>query len=294
MTSRCTVVIPLFDKEAVVGRAIRSVMDQTVRDWTLIVVNDGSTDGSTHVAREFADPRIRVIDQENAGPGAARNSGLLLAHTPFVAFLDADDEWRPDFLARMLFALEEHGDVAVAYSSWLYGNDQRSVVGEQQSRGVSAGRWQLTPGTSPRLIKHRIDSLHTSACVARTAEITKRQGFYDRERCTYGEDAFLWARVLFAGCAVFRIPEPLIRFHTDASALSVGRASPYPLPPLLSKPMEVLTGASDGLETTVRAYLGWYALFVFRRALLQRSGRTAIGAARSFMKSQRRGRLGQR
>ncbi len=97
-----TVVIPLYNKYAEVPRAIRGILTQTAADFELVIVNDGSTDGSDTLARQFADSRVHVIDQANAGESAARNRGIAQAAGDLIAFCDADDEWKPGFLEEIL------------------------------------------------------------------------------------------------------------------------------------------------------------------------------------------------
>lgn len=93
-----SVVMPLYNKEPHVARAIQSVLTQTVSDWELIIVDDGSTDGSAAVVRGFVDTRIRYVQQVNQGPSEARNRAIAEATHPYIAFLDADDEWFSDHL----------------------------------------------------------------------------------------------------------------------------------------------------------------------------------------------------
>ena len=90
--------MPLYNKEYEVLRAISSVFAQTVKDFELIVVNDGSTDGSLAIVYGWKDARIKVIDQLHEGVSAARNRAIAEAQADLIAFLDADDEWAPDFL----------------------------------------------------------------------------------------------------------------------------------------------------------------------------------------------------
>ena len=93
-----SVVIPLYNKARHIERAIASVCRQTRQDFEIIVVDDGSTDGSGDVVRQMTDACVRLIRQPNGGECAARNRGIQAATSPLVAFLDADDEWLPGFL----------------------------------------------------------------------------------------------------------------------------------------------------------------------------------------------------
>ncbi len=103
-----SVIIPLYNKEPHVKRALDSVINQTVQDFEIIVVNDGSTDKSADVVKTFSDARIRLINQKNAGVSVARNRGINEAKSELIAFLDADDEWMPDYLETILRLREKY------------------------------------------------------------------------------------------------------------------------------------------------------------------------------------------
>lgn len=93
-----SVVIPLYNAVEYIHRSISSVLTQTFQNLELIVVDDGSTDGSGDTVETIQDPRIRLIRQNNAGVGSARNRGIIEAKGEYIAFLDADDKWEPTFL----------------------------------------------------------------------------------------------------------------------------------------------------------------------------------------------------
>jgi glycosyltransferase involved in cell wall biosynthesis len=101
MTPAISVVMPLHNRAAVVGRAIESVLAQSLADFELIIVDDGSTDDGVSIACGFDDPRVRVIELgRNLGANTARNAGVREAKAPLIAFLDSDDAYLPNKLAR--------------------------------------------------------------------------------------------------------------------------------------------------------------------------------------------------
>ncbi len=106
-----SVVVPFYNNAALLGDCLASIAAQTYRNLQVVIVDDGSTDGSAAIARDqvAADPRFELISQQNAGPGAARNRGVAAATGEFLAFVDADDLLPPDAYATMLAVLEQTG-----------------------------------------------------------------------------------------------------------------------------------------------------------------------------------------
>lgn len=117
-----SVIIPLYNKETYIEQSLKSVLNQTFREFELIIVNDGSTDKSLDVVKQINKSRnqqINIINQINSGVSVARNSGVKNSKYEYIAFLDADDWWHEDFLKEMSLLIEEYPD-AVLYASNYY------------------------------------------------------------------------------------------------------------------------------------------------------------------------------
>ena len=114
-----SVVVPLYNKAPHVEAALRSILAQSFTDFEVIVVDDGSTDGGAEIVAGITDPRLRLLRQDNAGAGAARNAGIAAARGRWVAFLDADDLWYPDKLARQLAALARSPELVWAAGAFM-------------------------------------------------------------------------------------------------------------------------------------------------------------------------------
>ena len=239
MIVRVSVIIPLFNKAPYVARALASVAAQTYPDFEVIVVDDGSTDGGTQMVEVCKEPPIRLITQDNAGPGAARNRGLELAQGELVAFLDADDEWLPDYLAESVRLLDQYGpDVALMTSGYI--EHPTGVSREQmwRHRGITEGVHRLDPNTSPESVTCMLAYMSPCTTFARTAAVRRWGGFYDREHCRYAEDAHLWLKMLLNESVAMNL-DPLARIHFEASGPTQTRQSLRPVEPFLLHPEEI-------------------------------------------------------
>lgn len=135
-----SVVVPLFNKSHTVERCIGSILKQSFQDFEIVVVDDGSTDGSAARVKELSDDsRIRILEQPNQGVSVARNNGVRASTRPYIAFLDADDEWQPDFLRTIFRAIEEHPD-AVMFGSSSRHQDWNTREGRDSTLGRYAGK----------------------------------------------------------------------------------------------------------------------------------------------------------
>lgn len=113
-----SIITPMYNGERFIAQTIDSVISQSYKHWEMIVINDGSKDKGADIVKEYSkiDNRIKLVDQSNAGCGAARNNGIRRAKGQYIALLDADDTWNIDFLEKQLKLMREK-DTQLVYSS---------------------------------------------------------------------------------------------------------------------------------------------------------------------------------
>jgi glycosyltransferase involved in cell wall biosynthesis len=113
-----SIIIPLYNKAPYVEKAIQSVLTQTYEEFELIVIDDGSNDGSLEKIQKFRSSKVQIISQENQGVSITRNNGVKLAKYDYIAFLDADDWWESTFLQEMKKVIEEYPNAGIYASSY--------------------------------------------------------------------------------------------------------------------------------------------------------------------------------
>jgi glycosyltransferase involved in cell wall biosynthesis len=193
-----SVVIPLFNKEHYVERAVRSVLRQSCADLEVIVVDDGSTDRGAEVVASIADPRLCLIRQQNAGVSAARNRGIAQACAEFVAFVDADDEWHPEFLSSMWTLRAEHPQGSFFASSF------EIVYSDGKRRALDFGYHDTF---AMDLLEYmdccmRLKSPIISSAVMISKALLVKVGMFPVGQ-KRGEDLDTWVRLLFEGPIVY-------------------------------------------------------------------------------------------
>lgn len=122
MNNSFTVIIPLYNKEPYIKRALETVLNQTYDNFEMIIIDDGSTDEGVRIVSSIQDTRIKVFSQMNSGVSAARNRGALLAKNQYLAFLDADDTWEPNFLQEISNLINEfpHAGIYATNNKFIY------------------------------------------------------------------------------------------------------------------------------------------------------------------------------
>jgi glycosyltransferase involved in cell wall biosynthesis len=231
---RVSVIVPLFNKAGYIRRSLDSIAAQTLRDFEVIVVDDGSTDGGDRIAGQYPDPRFRLVRQPNAGPGAARNRGIAEARAPYLAFLDADDVWLPEFLATNIRLLDRYPSAVCASGAWIDFPGGVSCVPVFGRRGISEGILTVSPLTPVRIFDAMVSFMTPSMTVVR-AEALRRHGGFHEAGCRFAEDGVLWLKLLLNEPVYFHLL-PLTEFHREASGLSNNYTGPRPVEPYLSDP----------------------------------------------------------
>lgn len=208
-------IIPLYNKEAEIGRALRSALAQTLPPLEIVAVDDGSTDGGAAIVEEFEDPKIRLIRQRNAGVSAARNRAMTEAKGDFFAFLDADDEWGPGFLEEIAAMIVDFPGCGI-YCTGYRIVDRRGVhdVRNLSESGVVDNFFRASLGRHIAI---------PSACVVPRTVIDRVGGFPEGMRL--GEDQYLWTKIA-ARYPVCFSQKPQVRYHKAASNRSAATYKP--------------------------------------------------------------------
>lgn len=206
---RVSVILPTYNRRELVVEAIESVRAQTFRDFELLVVDDGSTDGTAeHLQERYADePWLRLVRQDNRGPSKARNRGIELAEGELVGFLDSDDLYLPRNLEAQVAALDARPDMAMVLC------DARWEGRERDAPTVFAERHRQ-PATSLEAMFRGAWGL--PSCMLLHREPAARLRF--DPAYAFGEDTDFLFRFFRAGYAGFEHPEVLVVYRPHATA----------------------------------------------------------------------------
>jgi glycosyltransferase involved in cell wall biosynthesis len=213
-----TVLMPAFNASRFIGEAIDSVLRQTHCDFELLVVDDGSTDGTLAVAQSYAarDPRVRVTSHANVGIANTLNGALDSIASDWVVCMHADDVMLPDRVARQLAFVHENPDVAVAGS--------HVVLIDAAGREIGRSRSHLTSrqAVERAVFEGQCVAFHHPAVMFRRSVIAAVGGY--RQAFWPAEDTELWNRVVDAGHLVLVQPEYLLKYRLHASSASMSKS----------------------------------------------------------------------
>lgn len=206
-----SVVIPLYNKADSIATALDSVLAQTYQDFEVVVVDDGSTDDGVAIVERYIDPRIRLIRQGNAGVSAARNRGIEDAKGEYVAFLDADDQWMPEFLAEIVALQKEFPECRAQATSYVINTrgEKSSItlrkIPFQGDRGVLTNYFEVASCSHPPVC---------SICVCIERALLLKIGGFPME-ITSGEDLLTWARIAVRTQWAYSL-RPLAQYNVEA------------------------------------------------------------------------------
>lgn len=193
-----SIVIPLYNKAQSITHTLDSVLAQTYTDYEVIVVNDGSTDGSDKVVEDYIKSpitnhksQIHLVSQPNGGVCSARNRGIKEAKGEYVALLDADDQWDKDYLAEQVRMMADFPKAA------MWGINFAEIFNGQLIRKLATGLPDGYRGYVEHYfeIKGRVSDLFCSSSVVIRKDVFEQVGYFD-ERIWYGEDNDMWWRII--------------------------------------------------------------------------------------------------
>ena len=213
---RVSVLLPVYNAEATLVEALRSICSQTLRDLEIVAVDDGSEDGSSCILREVAasDSRVHPVTLEHGGLIGALNTGLRHCRAPFVARMDADDVSLPERVEKQVEMLEREPGLGVA--GCLVEGFPRAQVGEGMRLYLE---WQNRLRTHEEIAREIfVESpiTHPSACLRRSV-LAEAGGYEDRG---WAEDYDLWLRLAAAGVRFAKVPEVLLRWREHPGRLT--------------------------------------------------------------------------
>ena len=250
-TPRVSVVIPLYQKGPFIGRAVRSVCAQTFEDFEVIVVDDGSTDDGSARLDKMKDKRLVVRRQNHGGVSTARNTGIAAARSTWVAFLDADDEWLPGFLASTLAIAESSMGIVAVFSNFLDQRKGTAALGRVRGHGPRVRDYFGT------LLDNGGLGMSSSSVLASKASLLDCGGFQaDVER---GEDIDLWARLAWSG-EVACCEESLAVYHSEVPTSASKNACAVATYPAVLRSYEEWSAAERipvHLRRSSRSYATW-------------------------------------
>ena len=208
-----SVIIPAYNTAQYVGEALDSVFAQTFKDFEVIVINDGSPDTEQleHVLEPYLD-RIVYLKQENRGPSAARNAGIRRARGEYVAFLDSDDIWLPDYLAAQVSSLEGRTNLVASIADML-------LFGGAQGESV----WKMAKDHGLRTLNfeqvlRREGGQNTTGTLARRRRVVEA-GMYD-EKLRWAEDFNLLAKICYPDGAIGYLGRALVKYRRHDGSLT--------------------------------------------------------------------------
>jgi glycosyltransferase involved in cell wall biosynthesis len=267
--AKVSVVIPVYNGAATIGRALESIFAQTFTDHEIIVVDDGSTDRTRAILEQYGD-RVRLVEQPNRGPSAARNNGARHSSGEYLAFLDADDVWMPRKLELTVAAMLADPDAALVYSDLIVVNE----AGEGFRRSHIRPDTAHAPSMDEMLA--RIWPIMPSTVVMRRSAFDRTGGFC--EQLSGPEDIHFWLLAREQGHFIY-LPDRLVRFTFGQLYPKVlNRVGPEAIVDLIRARYG---SRADGL---VKDFIRHRVRMIANVGVVEMSRGNMVGARRCFMR----------
>lgn len=217
-----SVIIPLYNKAPYVRKTVESVIEQTYKEWELVVVDDGSIDGSGDIVKAIHDNRIRLVRQDNAGVSASRNRGVAESTAPYICFLDADDWWEPTFLEEMARVIERHPNAGIYGTSYyIVKNGKKRIAPIGVDNGFGEGEINYC-----RVYAKTLCMPLTSISVCIPRKVFDEVGGFPTS-IKLGEDFMLWLSVALKHKVVF-LNKNLSNYNQDVDVTYRGTHHLHP------------------------------------------------------------------
>jgi glycosyltransferase involved in cell wall biosynthesis len=216
-----SVVVPVYNGRQFLSEAVASIYAQTAPPDEVIVVNDGSTDDTEELLRRLeADlpESFHWVSRPHRGEASARNTGLGLAHGEFVAFIDHDDRWYPEKLAKQLGQLASEPELGLSFTGYHQTDGATATL-------VQHAAWDSDPAAVLRRLMRSCVVGPPSCVLARRAALERVPAF--DERLSLGCDWLMWLNLAAAGIRIGYVPEPLFEYRWHGGNLSRGPARYY-------------------------------------------------------------------
>ena len=271
---KVSVIVPVYKVEKYIAATVRSVLEQTHPDFELLIIDDDSPDRSGEICRQFLDPRIKIIRQLNRGASAARNAGIRQAQGEYLAFLDGDDLWLPEKLAKHVEHLDRSPAVGLSFSRSAFISEAGERLDNYQMPKLKAiapqdfllGCNLIGNGSAPVIRREVLDAIKFQE---------------DGEPCYFdpqffrAEDLECWLRIVIqTPWQIEGIPEALTLYRVNSEGLSANLLEQLKAwEQVIDKTRSYAPELLAQWEKPARAYHLWY---LARRAVRLQNGSLAV------------------
>ena len=210
-----SVVIPLHNKQQHIRKCINSILDQSLKNFEVLVIDDASSDQSVDIVRSFDDARIAILSRATPGPGgyAARNFGAMHASAEWLTFLDADDHWRPNHLEEIRSTMSQFPDVPLFFTGF-------EKIGKKTEQVCASSMKDLTAAEAMRQLSEK-DIFHVNTMAIRKEIYISSDGFFEDRGWRRGGDSELWPRLLASAERVVMVPKVTATWDIRNSGITV-------------------------------------------------------------------------